>query len=1067
MSRATGRRQRARIGGRAFGKHGRQSGPAPVRRLEVDAAGTTARATDISPQLRYFATCLREAHLRSAEFRTNRAGRQYVTPWIGREALFHDGATRAACQARGREAQRLSDFAARVEGRLLVYGYPVFVDGGGRARALIDAPARLEPAPGGGDPEVVLHGPALPNAALLRRLGVAREAVVALQERMLADPAPSFATMLSAICDVLGLTADRFDADGVVAPPLARTDDATEDWVNAAVLFATEPTPGVDDALEDCATLAIAGGGVAGDGGLASLLQPEPGARAQSSEAEGAGGTDPAAAIDVESMMLDLHGLDDSQRQAVAGAFARPLSMVLAPPGCGRLETVANLIGNAVLRDLSVLYVAPDDASIDQLERRLAPAVTTPYPHLVRLESDPESATRRVEALLASLHELSEDLADLEEDNARALEARELATLQTLREIAGEQAQVQDEIEQVRAAHAALIDETLGGSGAARPELSAGRLRSARDAARAVATGGLKARLGAASKVEELMGVYRRVERSVPNGLRAELRAVLGRQPGAAELAKAFDRLLKMLDDAPGGRLDARAALARAPDAAALGKRWDLLARRYRDASSEILRTEWLGRLTTDPDETYAQCRALFTVLERWRALGEAAGPSGVVEVELADRIAEALPQATASLAVWCVRQDAASSCLPLRPNLFDLVIVDRAELLAPAMAVPLLSRGRAGALFFREPHVAQRAPLPDTRAAQLAAEAGLSAGRTPLPDGVHLLDLAAHAAEAAGHGPTLLCDQRRGHPQIVAYLSQAGFDGRLVSRADVAAVLRDYGPAFHGLHLRTGGGPNGVLELLDAWNALGVFERVPRARIGVLLGDDAEVRALRRDLVDQPRTAVIGRRATFLTPEALDEQEFDLVVVAPPRSVPTDCAASLSEVQIHALLAAAGSARAGCHVVALPEETTDDALADLLGDANAPGAQVDSGAVDRSALEAEIAELDRAFGRATPDAADEAGEPDERVDALLRERGLWVRRDARVAGQLCDFRVRSPFGADYAVLLADDAQNGDDSLARRRLQALAEAGVQVVQLTPDTLAGDAALAGLLLDRIV
>ena len=71
--------------------------------------------------------------------------------------------------------------------------------------------------------------------------------------------------------------------------------------------------------------------------------------------------------------------LNTSQEKAIKQCFVRNLSVITGPPGTGKSQVVQNIIGNAIMNDLSCLFVSKNNRAVDNVVERLSELLHEDY----------------------------------------------------------------------------------------------------------------------------------------------------------------------------------------------------------------------------------------------------------------------------------------------------------------------------------------------------------------------------------------------------------------------------------------------------------------------------------------------------------------------------------------------------------------------------------------------------------------------------------------------------------------------------------------------------------------
>lgn len=324
-------------------------------------------------------------------------------------------------------------------------------------------------------------------------------------------------------------------------------------------------------------------------------------------------------------------------------------------------------------------------------------------------------------------------------------------------------------------------------------------------------------------------------------------------------------------------------------------------------AARELLQESLRERLLLDPLTLQHKVKALYRAAEA--VLRPGAASASLESGDLAAEIAALTP----ALPVWASRLALLGRLLPLRPALFDLVIVDEADLLALPELLGVLFRAR--------------------RALLLGPIRGERRVLWPAPEGQGVPDLGRPALAAAKAlapaAASSLTEQARAHPAITDYLSRAFYDGKLAIRADYRKLRQEGEPTLGGIvwHHCEGSlqpSPKGpvnnaqaleVVRLLQNWHAAGwLTGSQTLAVIAQLPGQPALLRHRLR-CSDLPESLL--RRIGFFAADDSPRDAFDYVVLlpAPVSSASAALNANLGRSRA-AFHDAVGAARLGLHLI-------------------------------------------------------------------------------------------------------------------------------------------------------
>lgn len=538
--------------------------------------------------------------------------------------------------------------------------------------------------------------------------------------------------------------------------------------------------------------------------------------------------------------------LNDEQRQAVRQATSSPLTAVTGPPDTGKSQIVVSMIADSYLRGRRVLFTSKNNKAVDVVEDRVY--AMAPNPLMIRTGSRAGDRDLRHELVLRLTAMLS--LRPSEEDRLRhrEVEAR-------YDELRGEEKDLWAELRAIRLANSRLsdLDREQAGHVGDYSSVEWQRLKAA-DCIADIA--GLKAALSVTGRyLSDPAGLLDRLSRRLSRS--KDLRRI---QSAGLEIRERC----RALDPCPGDErsmgawhtwLTRSLSTARALDAIdAYRRAFDQLAElRSRDEVARQLRRVRAGmtacgaelvslhsklasdRLTSADRLTVGNFRAL-----QERLANDQVG--GRKFVELRREMTRLFGEISRLIPVWCVTNLSARSSLPLKPNLFDLLIIDEASQCDIASALPLLYRSRRAVVIGDSQQLRHIARIEQRRDQQLQTSYGLTANdQIYAYEQNSLYDLT--VTVGAVETPILLRNHYRSHSDIV------GFSNRMWYR-DGLRVWTDYS--------RLKVPPDGVLGI--RWtDVAGSATRPPAGSIYIRAEADAVVDRVFDLLVNRGFDGTVG----------------------------------------------------------------------------------------------------------------------------------------------------------------------------------------------------------------
>lgn len=722
------------------------------------------------PLAGHYLACIETEDRRSLQLRVEDAGKRFVAPWTGEEGLLHSGGD--ACDLTpSRDVDRVflskgvADAAGPDAG---FYGYPLFFDGEGRLSPLFVLPVTVEEASSTGRaPAYRVHRAG--DLALNRYLftGATDEELDAIQSELESDDFGTFGARLKAAFDYLG--AHGCDVADTTTEPFPKGAGAR--WVRTPVFLRDARGPFTFNLRQDLSALAK----------YASVQADAP--KTALATLWG-GGTEGAP----DTQLAEVLALNASQHHAVRAAARQPLTVITGPPGTGKSQVVVDLLATAVLENRPVLFASKNNRAVDVVRERLREALGEPLDFTLRAGSR--------EAMDALSPEILDRLARLRkngppggEDEATADVARARAELAELhRRVA-----LRDEAAAAEQTAAASVPDAwrswTGPDDS--PALDLSEIRFVLD--EALAYGG-EAPLGIARWVRRLFrgSAIRRdlVQRYLaslgdcPSAIRDAATSEVMQGDGYPPLIRGLRTALAYY-----AWLATRAAL-RAAEVAVRDRlrRTDSVDAEVRalnadlaEAMTRLVRAVWGRRLYDAGDQPRQAIGNYFDAKK-------AVGGTGAAFAQSLDRFAAAQQALAGLFPVWITPSLSIRNAAPLRPGLFDLVVIDEASQCDIASAVPLLYRARRAAVI-GDPHQLRHIPAIDK-----ATEEVLPSAPAFVPEWSYvthsLFDIAARANKQAGHGePLFLAEHYRSYPSIIEFSNVQFYGGRLRVRTDLEAL--------------------------------------------------------------------------------------------------------------------------------------------------------------------------------------------------------------------------------------------------------------------------------------
>lgn len=457
------------------------------------------------------------------------------------------------------------------------------------------------------------------------------------------------------------------------------------------------------------------------------------------------------------------------QEQAVSSAMTCPLTVVTGPPGTGKSQVLANAVAAALARNETVLLASKNNHAVDVVAERVRRA--HPDAHVMRLGKREflseaaialGNAIRRTPTTGPSLQEARAAWSQAHQELAvgayatlatrsKVRQAIDELSVRLARQIESLPAGVQplgadDDLDLLAVAHQRALASVLAATAA--PCRWFWQRRSIRRLAATAATHTRTASSLVSSASAPALAQI--VESEGNEAALATIRAIIVATEHSQEL-RALETEFALLP------------------------RLDVIEQQITDSfehrlpiARDLFGAGWRQRFDTSIGN-----RAPLVAYQSKLAAAAQAGGAAVYQAR------DAAASAMAALPVWAVTSLAVGGVLPLRGELFDLVIIDEAAQSDIASAIPLLYRARR-AMIIGDPN-------------QLSHITSVGRDRDHALARFHELDSELHqalgyqttslytaAASVSKHEPIFLRHHYRSHPQIAEFANTTFYGGAL-----------------------------------------------------------------------------------------------------------------------------------------------------------------------------------------------------------------------------------------------------------------------------------------------
>ncbi len=462
------------------------------------------------------------------------------------------------------------------------------------------------------------------------------------------------------------------------------------------------------------------------------------------------------------------------QDKTVHSSMVNNFTVVTGPPGTGKSQVLVNVVAAAVARGDTVLFASKNHRAVDVVVQRLRN--TSPGSIVVRAGTA-NDRNKMAESIVTSL---SADPRDVDPVDARdAWKTIERSLLPLYRSLRERHA-LETEFDDCQSELKAILDRFPPGT---RSDVDLPQLDAAlADACRALDAFGHRLwwfgrwrrhhrRLMHARqtlrRVSDILGTRRADIESCLSAVAERPMRTLAPRHAFRSVEQVARDLLESVDHRR--RIDdIRTRLSVLPPKHELDDRLHELREARLKAGLQLLDARW-KEVRRDTPEAFKEALRLAKGVERIYAKEKGARNEAF----------QALPKALPALPVWAVTNLSAHTNLPLKPGLFDLVVIDEASQCDIASAVPLLVRGKRALIIGDQQQLIHIASLSQGRERIIARRSGLTDAQARE---FSYIDMSCFALAAlrVSPGPVFLDLHFRSHPAIISFSNKRFYGGRL-----------------------------------------------------------------------------------------------------------------------------------------------------------------------------------------------------------------------------------------------------------------------------------------------
>ena len=724
---------------------------------------------------KHYLSCIEAEDRRSLQLRKQDIGRRFVIAGTNEEIFLNEGLdmwTHVPSTKRDLNffSKAFLDNTGTDKG---FYGYPLYFDKQGKLSPLFIQPIAVENL--GGKANEQKYRFLRTERLLVNRYlfsGYADEELDVLVNHLESDEFANFAARINAAMDYLKHPA--FDA--TIRKIESFPTGAEKRWVRTPIFLRDARGPFTYNLRKDLSALSRykSVANAASGSALEKLLEPQK----NSSKNNTAVG------------LAQLLPLNRSQERAALEGLGQPLTVITGPPGTGKSQVVVDLLASSILTGKTVLFASKNNQAVHVVQQRLREALGEPLDFSLRIGS------RNKMRELAP--DLQDRLARLVKTGAPKGEAAARKSIEQCQKELDRLDRLSQKYKAAKRAEA-LAKKKLDSAwvkhtpNSESPFIDLDLLRFVQDESKAYA--GL-APLGLIRWVKRLFQgstIRRQMANQLltsvvdlPANHRRAIANYIQKQAGYEPIIKISEILFAYHD-----WLEHRNRLFDAGrELKEVLHRTGSVKREYRAIKVERAKATRLFCRATWGKKILERADDIGTALDDYQNALDSEGGTGYDYIESIDRIMGALRRLMDPLCIWITTALSVRNAVPLRSEVFDLLIIDEASQCDIASAVPLLYRAKQ-VVIIGDPKQLRHIPgIPVDVEESLAFDDGI----LPLWSYTKqsLFDVATRAFTQLGYkAPFFLEEHYRSHETIINFSNSQFYGGRLDVQTDMEAMRR------------------------------------------------------------------------------------------------------------------------------------------------------------------------------------------------------------------------------------------------------------------------------------
>lgn len=504
--------------------------------------------------------------------------------------------------------------------------------------------------------------------------------------------------------------------------------------------------------------------------------------------------------------ILEIFNLNESQEKGVKNAFSSNISVITGPPGTGKSQVVLNIVANAVWNDKTVLFASKNNRAVDVVNEKLKTILSKDL--IVRMGSSKHRKNAKLQIYNLFQNKNSLKIASNFENNTEKIKniSKEMNSLKGQLE---DMSKTNEDIEELQNRAESLAKDI--------PKELYNQCKN--DKFEAISKFKLESNIknnfentGLIKKIIKIflpsfyqrkeMAIFKKYYDDLSDNFRGYLDKKIKFNTEEIKNTLKWILLFKQISFIRTEINTLKQKLVKSDSVYILQSKIAKLQKERTKLSRNIFKNYWFNKLkkTSIHDENHVSryidaSERLEKYVEDYSLWKELVG-------EQKSEIQEIL----SFLPIWIVTNLSAKNSLPLKENLFDLLIIDEASQCDIASALPLFYRAKQVVIIGDPKQLKHISLLRETEDRKVASENKISGLYLDYAYSKNsLYDIAEQTIKSRNKSPILLNQHYRSHRDIISFSNEYFYDKKLNIMTDENKLIsnRIYPPGIEWIDVR------------------------------------------------------------------------------------------------------------------------------------------------------------------------------------------------------------------------------------------------------------------------